>query len=206
MRRADHGALPRPPIPSGEPELPPQMASQAAASGLTNVVPCVTARCAYNRHPARERRQDDARLSCCCRSGCWSGRRVGRFGAVRCLTSRARCAVSAGACGQRPCGTVSLGAEPFTRPGPAVERPRSSAPCPATSGTALPVASWRQIEKLLLSGRASAVMGMKAPGSVISVVSTSSRDTARLGRRMRRCGPLQLWALGVHYSGACVAG
>ena len=30
---------------------------QAAASGLTNVVPCVTARCACNRHPARERRQ-----------------------------------------------------------------------------------------------------------------------------------------------------
>jgi hypothetical protein len=46
-------ALPRPSIPSGKPEL----ASQAAVSGLTNVVPCVTARCACNRHPARERRQ-----------------------------------------------------------------------------------------------------------------------------------------------------
>ena len=77
-------ALPQRQFQSGEPE----MASQAAVSGLTKVVPCVTARCACNRHPARERRQDDARLSCCCRNGFWSGRRVGRFGAVRRLTAR----------------------------------------------------------------------------------------------------------------------
>ena len=48
LSKADHGALLGHLSQSGEPNWP--RASQAAVSGLTNVVPCVTARCACNRH------------------------------------------------------------------------------------------------------------------------------------------------------------
>ena len=50
---------------------------------LTKVIACVTAWWARNWHSPRDGDQDDARLRCSYRSGCWSDHRVGRSGAVR---------------------------------------------------------------------------------------------------------------------------
>ena len=167
-------ALPRLSIPSGKPEL----ASQAAVSELTNVVPCVTARCACNRHPARDGDRDDARLPCCCRNGFWSGRRVGSFGAHRyVLLGEMR--GQRGCMWSKACGAVSLGAEPFTRPGPVVERPRSSAPRPATSGTA-PPCCLTATDRGVAAGRTGfSEMGMKAPAALCR--SSARRRAISLG-------------------------
>ena len=91
------------------------------------VVACVTAWCARNRHPVRRTEMDHARLSNCWRNGARFGRCVGRPGAIGCLNLR-QCAAGARACGQGPCGAVSLGAKPSTA-GPTVKRPRSGALC-----------------------------------------------------------------------------